>query len=276
MSVARAEALRAHIVTTVAVLSDSQAAIRRTTHLDPRPGQHLVRAINEHARALRTYSIESAIHWVPGHSCIPGNEVADRQPNNAREDRGYTVHDPISTSPANRARRISERTTAAQVNWQAEKSSKHYAHRLKGKAWSKSAVPMTSVKSLAMRFYTLKSGQAPNGTYLKRFGQRENDKCWWCGSRMLQTQEHLFRHSSRCRDQQTELWKAVGKATGCKAGRCCNEQISELFTPEKCDEAEMDFLAATDVAMYPPKLEEEPRHDEPGQEAPGQEKQGQG
>jgi len=61
-SVARAEALRAHGVTTVAVFSDSQAAIRRTVHLDPGPGQQLARAINEHARALRAHGIEPAIH----------------------------------------------------------------------------------------------------------------------------------------------------------------------------------------------------------------------
>jgi hypothetical protein len=40
-SVAQAEALRTHGVTTVAVFSDSEAAIRRTAHLDPGPGQQL-------------------------------------------------------------------------------------------------------------------------------------------------------------------------------------------------------------------------------------------
>jgi hypothetical protein len=125
---------------------------------------------------------------------------------------------------------------------------------------------MTSVKSLATRFYRLKSGHAPIGTYLKRFGHREHDKCWWCGSRTLQTREHLFRHCSRWSDQQTELWKAVGKATGWKAGRCRHVQISELFSTEKCDQAVMYFLAATDVGKFPPKLAEEPGLEEPGQE----------
>jgi hypothetical protein len=47
-------------------------------------------------------------------------------------------------------------------------------------------------------------------------------------------------------------------------------QISELFSMEKCDQAVMDFLAATDVGKFPPKLAEEPGQEEPGQEEPGQ------
>jgi hypothetical protein len=65
--------------------------------------------------------------------------------------------------------------------------------------------------------------------------------------------EHLFRHCSWWRDQQMTLWKVVGKAAGWKAGRYRYVQISELFSIEECDQAVMDFLAATEVGKFPPK-----------------------
>jgi hypothetical protein len=126
-------------------------------------------------------------------------------------------------------------------------------HRLKGKAGTKRPIPMTSVKSLAARFYQLKSGHAPIGVYLKRFGHRDDTKRWWCGENVSQTRQHLFRHCSRWKDQQKTLWKTVGPATGWNAGKCRQVQISELFTIEECDQAVMDFMPATEVRKSPPK-----------------------
>jgi len=70
---------------------------------------------------------------------------------------------------------------------------------------------------------------------------------------VAQTQEHLFRHCSRWKDQQTTLWKKVGQTTGWEAGRCRHVQISELFTIEECDQAVIDFLVATEVGKFLPK-----------------------
>jgi hypothetical protein len=127
------------------------------------------------------------------------------------------------TSVSNRARRISKGRSAAKAKWEADKCSKYFRNRLKGKTGTKRPIPMTSVKSLATRFYRLKCRHAPTGVYLKRLGHREDDKCWWCGGggrTAAQMREHLFRHCSLWRDQQQALWKAVGKATSWKAGRC--------------------------------------------------------
>jgi hypothetical protein len=112
---------------------------------------------------------------------------------------------------------------------------------------------MTRVKSLAARFYRLKCGNAPTGVCLKRFGHREDDKCWWCEGTVSLTREHLFRHCRRWRDQQKALWKAVRKVTGWTACRCRHVQVSELFSMEECDQAVVYFLAATEVGKFPPK-----------------------
>jgi hypothetical protein len=86
---------------------------------------------------------------------------------------------------------------------------------------------MTSVKSLAARFYRPKSGHAPTGAYIKRFRYRETT---YAGSAQ-ERRSNLFRYCSRWKDEPQELWKDV----------------------RICDQAVMDFLAATDVGKFPPK-----------------------
>jgi hypothetical protein len=44
------------------------------------------------------------------------------------------------------------------------------------------------------------------------------------------------------------------KAMGWKVSRCRNIQISELFFMETCDQAVMDFLAATDIGKFPAQV----------------------
>jgi len=74
------------------------------------------------------------------------------------------------------ARKISEEWSAANEQWDVDRCSKHFGYRLKGKAGAKRSIPMTSVKSLAARFYRPKSRHAPTGVYLKQFGHGEDDK----------------------------------------------------------------------------------------------------
>jgi hypothetical protein len=144
---------------------------------------------------------------------------------------------------------------SAKAEWEADKWKKHQGFRLTGKAGSKRPIPMTSLQTLAARLYRLKFRHVPGGTYLKRFGRRDYDKCWWCGAQCsgAQTVEHLFRQCSRWKDQQMTLWKEVGNAPGWRVGRCRHLKVPKLLHVEKSDQGVMDFLAATDVGKCPPK-----------------------
>jgi hypothetical protein len=51
--------------------------------------------------------------------------------------------------------------------------------------------------------------------------------------------------------------------------------MSELFSMEICDQAVMDFLAATDVGKFPHRQAVERGQDERGKEERGQEESGQ-
>ena len=241
-------------VKTVAVLSDSQAAIRWTAHLELGPGQRPARRINRWAQDLLTHAIVTEIRWVVGHSGIPGNVQADRQADIAPDVSGSTVIERPYTLASNGASQISERRTAAKARWEADRCGKHFSYRLKGKAGTKRPIPMTSMKLVAARIYRLMSGYAPTRVYLKRFGHRHDDKLWWCWGTVSQMWDHLFRHCSWWRDHQKELRKAVRKATGWKAGRCRHVQISELFCIDECDQVVMDFLGATEVRKFAPKV----------------------
>jgi len=70
---------------------------------------------------------------------------------------------------------------------------------------------------MRVRFYQLKSGHALTGVYLKSTDNRPDDHCWWCDPENMsgtqQTRDHLFKHCSRWKDQQAELWARVKEAT---------------------------------------------------------------
>jgi hypothetical protein len=172
----------------------------------------------------------------------------------SRDASGSILIEHPYTSASNRARHISESRSADKAKLEADQYSKHISYRLKGKAWTKRPLQMTDIKALSASFYWLKSGHWATGLYLKWLGHQDDDKFWWCVVIESLTREHHFHHCRRMNHPEKELWKAVGKATGWKAGRCRCVLISELFSIELCDQAVMDFLAATEVGRFPPKV----------------------
>jgi ribonuclease HI len=59
------------------IFTDNQAAILRASRTTYRPGQELARSIHTIATSLRSRDTPLTLHWVPGHTAIPGNDHAD-------------------------------------------------------------------------------------------------------------------------------------------------------------------------------------------------------
>jgi len=60
--------------------------------------------------------------------------------------RSGTAREKVYTSVENRTREIPEAKTVAMAQWEADKCSKHYGYRLKGKAGSKRPIPRNIAK----------------------------------------------------------------------------------------------------------------------------------
>jgi len=120
-SVKTRNALQTNGVMKVPVVRDSQAAIRRTEHPEPGPGQHPASQVNQCTWNLREGGIEKEIHSVRRHTGIPGSAEADHQANILNVDRrARTVLEQVNASVANRTRRIAEANTAAKAEWEAK------------------------------------------------------------------------------------------------------------------------------------------------------------
>ena len=101
------------------IFSDPQPAIRRTMSDSLGPGQQWARAIIEVATRLMASSNEVRILWVPAHSGIRGNEVADSFAKEAAENRTHDVPDEIrwQTSLPHLSRRATEGRARATSQW---------------------------------------------------------------------------------------------------------------------------------------------------------------
>jgi ribonuclease HI len=59
------------------IFTDNQAAILRASRTTYGPGQELARSIHTIATSLHSRRTSVTLHWVPGHTSIPGNDHAD-------------------------------------------------------------------------------------------------------------------------------------------------------------------------------------------------------
>jgi len=254
----------------VTIFTDSQATLRRIQSDEPGPGQVLALQTMNWESELTDKNIQVEYRWVPAHKGIEGNEEADLQATKAayKYCGSYTeTQNPLPhlnyISFAHIGRRLSEMEwdeSKKQIKEMGKKSKHSYRYDLV-KRGGNSAV-MKSQKSIAARFYQLKTGHALLGKYLRRIRKRRDMKCWWCGHE-YQTRDHLFKWCKRWKREQKRLcvdgqegedgYEGVEKVM--KKPKI-SLPMSLVFAEEKYSRALLDFLFRTDVGRISGVVEE--------------------
>ena len=268
------------------IFTDSLAAMRRLESDKPGPGQRwAVRGITIAKLGILDKGAQISIGWVPGHSGVPGNEIADMVAGDeaaraeklrlAREERD----DIIRAREGNismafikgRARKEANREWMEMVKDMNRKRGFVTIRRRESQIPRIPEVLRKTPKHLASRFFQLASGHAMIAPFLKdKFKWTDSDTCWWC-SRGRQTREHLFKECSAWKEEIKKLWKEVGEVTaeksnwrkrsrykgtkgfGIAIGRGGewrglepgNTSIGTLLADERCIPAVLSFLSNT-------------------------------
>lgn len=215
------------------VFADAQEVLKRLELDSEAPGQALTRAIWGWERALNGITIE--YHWVPGHTGVPGNEVADLFAKRGadcaslREDEKDAKKLWMTYSFSHLRRRNAEEVTKRTRGFIAERLKNHklYKPRRSGvfrpamkPPWDSEAGEGPISKGSVAAFFQMACGHALTGAYLKRFKSRDDDGCGWCNGRTKQTRSHLFgqcrglraRYKQLCEDAN-QVREKQGKAT---------------------------------------------------------------
>ena len=251
------------------IFMDSQATLRRIQLDEPGPGQILALRTMNWESELIDKNIQVEYWWVPAHKGVEGNKEVDLQAMKAayKHCGSYTeTQNPLKHLNYVSFAHINRRMT--EVKWEESKNkikemgkkSKHsYRYDLVMKG--SNGVTMTSQKSIAARFYQLKTGHAIIASYLRRIGKGDM-KCWWCGHE-YQTRDHLFKWCKGWKREQKRLWVDGQKGEHGYEGiekvlkkPKISLPMSLVFAEEKCSQALLDFLSVTDVGRISGVAEE--------------------
>jgi ribonuclease HI len=152
----------------VTIFTDSQATLRRIQSDEPGPGQVLALRTMNWESDLTDKNIRVEYRWVPAHKGVEGNEEADQKATKAayKHCGSYTeTQNPLRylnyISFAHVSRRLSEKKweeSKKEIQELGKKSKNSYRYDLVKRGGNQAV--MTSRKSIAARFYQLKTGHA--------------------------------------------------------------------------------------------------------------------
>jgi ribonuclease HI len=267
------EICREKEVRRVTIFTDSQATLRRIQSDEPGPWQVFALWTMNWERAIFKRNIQVEYRWVPAHNGVAGNEEADLQATKVvYKHRGwYTeTQNPLPylnyVSFAHVSWRITKtkweesKKEIKEIKEMRKKSRHSYRYDLVKRGGNKAV--MESKKSVAARFYQLKTGHALLGKYLRRIGKRSDMKCWWCGHK-YHTRDHLFKWSKQWKREQKRLWN--DGQVGEEGYECVMKVMKKLkislpmplvFAEQKDSRALLHFLYHMDVGRISGVVEE--------------------
>jgi ribonuclease HI len=192
------------------IFSDNQAGLHRLRTPSDQPGQACqIRAIAATELCSRK-GAKVSLNWVPGHTDVYGNELADSLAKEA------TTLTPVSDETSfatlgckiNELRTLEWHTVLAQYDQIPNTNTTSYKKHFWWKLGSKLQLPTGTRRELASAFYQLKLGHGYIKSYLFRLGHSDSDRCQ-CGKK--ETSEHLL---LSCRKLQTARAKLQDELRG--------------------------------------------------------------
>ncbi|EED13568.1 hypothetical protein TSTA_098250 [Talaromyces stipitatus ATCC 10500] len=220
-------ALERQLLGPIWVFLDAQNAIDRLKSTRPGPGQALVLRAHRAAEKLASRGQPVTIQWVPGHSGVEGNEQADQAAKRAASK--HTAHG-------------FEHLFLAYIKRRHRDGCVYKMPR----GWSLDPLAGKAPKRLASRYYQLKTGHAPIGTYLHRIGRRESLECQACKEPHETVRHVLF----ECRGRRTGrkvLYRVLKKA-GVPLPTAAEESPwARLFAEPRATQGLLQFVAEANL-----------------------------
>jgi len=190
--------------------ADNQAAIHRIKTPSDRPGQIWQLRCLQAAERVREAGASIVLHWVPGHTDVPGNEKADLLAKEAAKlspSSDVTSLALIGIKIKNLALQEWREYLQQYTRGAVQKNPNTYAARFAWKIRKRLSIPSGTRRETACAFYRLKTGHGYTKSYLHRTGKSESDKCS-CGA--VQSPQHLLLSCRRYSRERSRLKKELG------------------------------------------------------------------